>query len=131
MMEFNGFIKGNVEKLENVDFKELKELKVARIAILRASSSKIEDDIEFYKEEIEEGELTLEDVKSLEYMEIIKYKDSNLIEGVNVTLGGLTLDDTSGYIGEDFGVVIDELIKKFGYTLIAIIDVNKEVIERA
>ena len=131
MMEFNGFIKGNVEKLENVDFKELKELKVEKIAILKAPLSKIEEDVKFYKEEIEEGELTLEDVKSLEYMEIIKYKDSNLIEGVNVTLGGLTLDDTSGYIGEDFGVVIDELIKKFGYTLIAIIDVNKEAIERA
>ena len=131
MMEFNGFIKGNVEKLENVDFKELKELKVEKIAILKAPLSKIEEDIRFYKEEIEEGELTIEEIKSLEYMEVVKYKDSNLIEGVNVTLEDRTLDDTSGYIGEDFGVVIEELIKKFGYTLIAIIDVNKEAIERA
>lgn len=131
MMEFNGFIKGNVEKLERVDFKELKELKVDKIAILKAPLSKIEEDVKFYEEEIEEGELTIEEVKSLEYMEIIKYKDNNLIEGVNVTLEDRTLGDTSGYIGEDFGVIIDELVRKFGYSLRAIIDVNKETIERA
>ena len=131
MMEFNGFLKVNLEVLENVDFKELKELKVEKIAILKAPLSKIEEDVKFYKEEIEEGELTIKEVKSLEYMEVIKYKDSNIIEGVNVTLEDKTLGDTSGYIGEDFGVVIDELVRKFDYTLRAIIDVNKETIERA
>ena len=131
MMEFNGFIKGNVEVLENVDFKELKSLKVDKIAILKAPLSKIEEDVKFYVEEIEEGTLSIEDIKSLEYMEVIEYKDGKMIEGVKVTLEDRTLGDTSGNIGEDFGVVIDELVRKFGYSLIAIIDVNKETIKRA
>ena len=131
MMEFNGFLKVNLEKLENVDFKALKELKVEKIAILKAPLSKIEGDVKFYEEEIEEGTLSIEDVKSLEYIEIVSYKDSKMIEGLNVTLEDRTLGDTSGYVGEDFGVVIDELVSKFGYTLRAIIDVNKETIKRA
>ena len=126
-----GFIKGNVEKLENVDFKVLEELKADKIAILKASITKIEEDIKYYKEEIEEGELTIEDVKSLEYIEVIGYRDSKMVEGVNVTLEGKTLDDTSNYIGEDFEIVVEELANKFGYTLIATIDVNKGTIERA